>query len=101
MSSDFFFFSLPLPPPSLAVLLAFQGMLAGLALCIIPQKSHSSRRRRTHGGAFLYQADVSHMLSLSQLGFLQARQKHQRRGGAGLGGALILAAVESRAKERG
>lgn len=57
MSSDF-----SLPP--LPALLAFQGMLAGLALCIIPQKSHSSRRRLIHGGAF-YQADVSHMLSIS------------------------------------
>lgn len=28
---------------------------------------------------------------LSQLGFLQARQKDQSQGGAGLGGALILA----------
>lgn len=53
MSSDFF----PLIP-------AFQGMLAGLALCIIPQKSHSSRRRLIHEGAF-YQADVSHMLYVS------------------------------------
>lgn len=53
MSSDFF----PLIP-------AFQGMLADLALCIIPQKSHSSRRGLIHKGSF-YQADVSHMLYIS------------------------------------
>lgn len=41
MSSDFF----PLIP-------AFQGMLAGLALWVIPQKSHSSRRWLMHEGAF-------------------------------------------------
>lgn len=53
MSSDFF----PLIP-------AFQGMLAGLALWVIPQKSHSSRRWLMHEGAF-HQADVSHMLYMS------------------------------------
>lgn len=53
MSSDFF----PLIP-------AFQGMLAGLALWVIPQKSHSSRRWLMHEGAF-HEADVSHMLYIS------------------------------------
>jgi len=49
---------------SFPLILAFQGMLAGLALCIMPQKSHSSRRGLIHKGAF-YQADVSHMLYIS------------------------------------
>lgn len=78
MSSDF---SLLPPPPRL--LLAFQGMLAGLALCIIPQKSHSSRRGLMHGGAF-YQADVSHMLSISAwISLGQTKGSKTGRGRAG------------------
>lgn len=42
MSSDFF-----------PLILAFQGVLAGLALYIIPQKSHSSRGGLIHEGPFL------------------------------------------------
>lgn len=73
MRSDFF-----------PLILAFQGTLARLALCIIPQKSHSSRRGLIHEGAF-YQADVSHMLYMSAWISLVQTKGSKTGKGRGLG----------------